>query len=310
MQPFTTRRADTVAALGEEKLISAIRRWLGNVNPAPPAGIGDDCAVLTADRGRTLITVDPVVYGRHFDASVSPHHVGGKLLKRNLSDIAAMGGTPTVAVVSLLLDARTKTDWLAGFYRGLASAAREYGVKIVGGDVAQADGTLSASLTLIGRAGPRVLTRMGARVGDWIYVTGQLGNSLATGHHVAFRPRLAEGQWLATRREVRALMDVSDGLAKDVRALTPASTYPAIVADALPLRAGADVRGALEDGEDYELLFAVAARTDTAAFERAWNRRFRRVRLTKIGRFERPVAAALSGSIVDLRRYRGYEHLR
>ena len=308
MHPFATRPADSVSALGEERLIAAIRRWLGSASPRAPFGIGDDCAVLPASRRRQLITVDPVIYPRHFDDAVPPRAVGAKLLKRNLSDLAAMGGRPTAAVLALTLDARTSLVWLEAFYRGLAACARRHRVPIVGGDVAQADGTVAASLTLLGEAaGPRVVTRTGARDGDWIYVSGQLGASLPSRHHVTFTPRLAEGAWLARQRGVRAMMDLSDGLAKDLRALTPPHAAPALAAAALPLRRGADVRAALTDGEDYELVFALAARTDRDRFARAWHRAFPRTRLTCIGKFVS--AAALPAGSLDLADYRGYEHL-
>ena len=101
MHPFATTAADSVSALGEEKLIAAIRRWLGSASPRAPFGIGDDCAVLPASRHRQLITVDPVIYPRHFNDAVPPSAVGAKLLKRNLSDLAAMGGRPTAAVLAL-----------------------------------------------------------------------------------------------------------------------------------------------------------------------------------------------------------------
>src|SRR3954469_25789891 len=149
MPPFTHKRADSVSAWGEEKLISAIRRWLGAASPRAPFGIGDDCAVLPASRGRQLITVDPIIYGRHFNDAVPPRAVGAKLLKRNLSDLAAMGGRPTSAVLALTLDGRTSLVWLEQFYRGLAASARRYKVPIVGGDIAQADGIVAASLTLL-----------------------------------------------------------------------------------------------------------------------------------------------------------------
>src|SRR4051812_30244924 len=139
MHPFTRKRADAVSAWGEEKLITAIRSWLGTASPRAPFGIGDDCAVVPASRGRQLITVDPVIYGRHFDDTVPPRAVGEKLLKRNLSDLAAMGGRPTVAVLALTLDAAVSCRWLEEFYRGLAVCARRYRVSVVGGDVAQAD---------------------------------------------------------------------------------------------------------------------------------------------------------------------------
>ncbi|WP_414659963.1 thiamine-phosphate kinase [Horticoccus sp. 23ND18S-11] len=309
MNPFTSRHLDSVGAWGEEKLIRAIRRWLGNTSPKSPFGIGDDCAVLPASRGRQLITVDPVVYGRHFDATVPASAVGAKLLKRNLSDLAAMGGRPVAAVLALTLDARVSRHWLAAFYRGLAASARRHRVSIVGGDIAQADGVVAASLTLLGEAaGARVLTRTGAAIGDRIYVTGRLGGSLASGHHYRFSPRLAEGAWIARRPEVRAMMDVSDGLAKDLHALTPRGAAPAITADALPRREGVSVRAALTDGEDYELVFVVSQRAEAAAFAAAWRRAFPRTRLSCVGHFA--PALGLPADALDLAGYQGYEHLR
>ena len=275
MHPFTKYTSQSVAALGEERLIAEIGRWLGAASPRAPFGIGDDCAVLPASRGPQLITVDPVIYPHHFDDRVRPRDVGAKLLKRNLSDLAAMGGRPTAAVLALTLDAAVNLSWLEQFYRGLAACARRYNVLIVGGDVAQADSMLAASLTLLGEAtGPRIVTRTGAQAGDRIYVTGVLGGSLRSGHHYKFVPRLAEGAWLARQSGVRAMMDVSDGLAKDLHALTPPGTAAALVANSLPRRAGASIRSALSDGEDYELLFALGSTADPRRFETAWRKTF------------------------------------
>src|SRR2546430_3954555 len=228
MTPFSQRPQETVFALGEEKLIADIRRWLGRVSPPPPRGIGDDCAILPASPRAQVITVDPVIYQRHFDDDIPAAYVGAKLLKRNLSDLAAMGARPTAAVVALTLDPAVRTAWLEQFYRGLSRCAHRYGVEIVGGDIAQANGSLAASLTLLGEAvGKRVVTRTGGRKGDWIYVTGRLGGS-RLGWHYRFSPRLAEGAWLAAQNEVRAMMDLSDGLAKDLYALTPRGAQPGL----------------------------------------------------------------------------------
>jgi thiamine-monophosphate kinase len=309
VSPFTPRPAESVAALGEARLIASIRRWLGAASPRAPFGIGDDCAVLRPARAAQLITVDPVIYNRHFDARLPARAVGAKLLKRNLSDLAAMGGRPTAAVVGLILDPRVRRSWLEGFYRGLAACARRYGVPIVGGDVAQAPGALAATLTLLGTvAGPRALTRTGARPGDHFYVTGVLGGSRRSGHHAEFLPRLAEGAWCARRPEVRSMIDLSDGLAKDILALTPRGAAAALYAAALPRRPGAGIAASLGEGEDYELAFTVAARADRPAFERAWRRAFPRTRLTWIGRLAR--AGAVPPDALVLAEYRGYEHLR
>ncbi len=309
MHPYTKHHSESVSAWGEEKLLTAIRRWLGSASPRSPFGMGDDCAVLPASRGKQLITVDPVIYGRHFDDTVSPRAVGAKLLKRNLSDLAAMGGRPTTAVLALTLDPRVSRRWLEEFYRGLAASARHFNVALVGGDLAQTDRVIAASLTLLGQpAGPRIVTRTGSRPGDWIYVTGVLGGSLRTGHHFRFTPRLAEGAWLARHTAVRAMMDVSDGLAKDLHALTPRGAIPILHPDALPRRSGASLVESLSDGEDYELVFTVGTRSDHSAFVRSWHRAFPRTRLTCIGRFMRP-GTEPSGSL-KLAAFRGYEHLR
>lgn len=315
MHPFTATAADSVTALGELRLITAIRRWLGNATPPSPYGIGDDCAVLAPSRHPQVVTVDPVVYGEHFDDSIPPRAVAAKLLKRNLSDLAAMGARPRAAVMALALAPNVSTRWIESFYRGLAATARAYRTPIVGGDITRQPSGFTASLTLIGEAtGPRALTRCGAKLGDAIYVTGSLGGSIL-GHHHRFTPRLAEGAWLAARAEVRSLMDLSDGLAKDLHALTPHGATPSLTAGAIPISsasrtlAGRDGRAALDhalsDGEDFELLFAISARADHAKFEADWRKKFR-TRLTRIGRFTR----ALEPGAIPLSTFQGYEHLR
>lgn len=312
MHPFSDTRSETIASLGEQKLLARIRRWLGAAMPPSPHGMGDDCAVLPrpvgAAKRKPLVTVDPVIYREHFDDAVPPRAVGQKLLSRNLSDIASMGGRPTAAVLALALDPRTRLDWLEGFYRGLAATARRHRVPLVGGDLATHHGGVVASLTLLGEtATPRALTREGAEIGDWIAVTGVLGGSLASGHHWKFTPRLAEGEWLAARRQVVAMTDLSDGLAKDVHSLTPARARPLLFAELLPLRRGCDVRAALADGEDYELLLALRGAPDAMARLLAdWRQKFPRVPLTVVGQFA-PSAAPTAGAI-DLSAHHGFEH--
>ena len=305
MSPFTQLPARQVRSLGEIALISEIRRWLGRTCPASPAGIGDDCAVLPPTPRAALLTVDPVVYGVHLDASVPARQVGRKLLSRNLSDIAAMGGRPRAALVALALDPSTDRGWLEAFYRGIAEVARRHRVQVIGGDVTTHTG-FAATLTLVGEAGARTLTRRGARVGDRIYVTGTLGRSLSTGHHHRFTPRLAEGAWLARQPEVRSMIDVSDGIGKDVASLSPAKGEALIDPESLPRRSGASVAQALSDGEDYELLFSVRSSSDRASFERRWRRRFPSLRLSLIGRF----VASGSSPTGATRTLAGYEHLR
>lgn len=317
MNPFTDDPSVSVGALGERRLIARLRDWLGQATLPAPFGIGDDCAVLPPSGSRRiLVTTDPVIYGRHFDDSVSAAAAAEKLLKRNLSDIAAMGGIPRSAVVSLALPRRVSIEWISGFYRALGRCAREYEVVVAGGDVAESPDMLGAFLTLFGEAsGQRVLTRAGAQVGDWIYVSGELGGSILR-KHISFTPRLVEGRWLAAHPEVLSLMDVSDGLAKDLLELAPADAKPALDPDALPLSRAAHtlaardqrspVEHALCDGEDFELLFTVSAKADASELEAAWRRRFS-TRLTRIGRFvplDEPIPAA-----IPLDHFHGYEHL-
>jgi thiamine-monophosphate kinase len=317
---FTSVPSQRVTALGERRLIARIRRWLGDVCPPAPFGIGDDCAVLPRSKRDLLVTTDPVIAGRHFDATVPARAVGAKLLKRNLSDIAAMGGSPRTAVVSLALAPATSIAWLRAFHHGLADCARAHGVKVVGGDVTQApEGFFGAFLTLHGEASAkRVITRQGARAGDELYVTGSLGGS-RLGHHFAFEPRLREGAWLAGRPEVRAMMDLSDGLAKDLHELVPHPLAAELAIEDIPIAAaarrlarrtgGSPVEHALGDGEDYELLVAVDGRRPTTDLLRRWRRRFPDVPLTRIGHVVRSASrGGRSGGSLPGRG--GFEHLQ
>lgn len=279
MHPFTDRREDSVAALGETTLLDRIREWLGEAAPPSPHGMGDDTAVLPRPEAN-LITTDSLVWGRHFDDAVSPGAAGAKLLKRNLSDIAAMGGRPREAVMAGFLPPETAISWLEAFTRGLAACATRFNVPIVGGDLTETDGFLGFNLTLLGHA-PNPLLRAGAAIGDTLWVTGVLGGSRASHQH-AFTPRIAEGLWLAQRgpAEIRALIDVTDGLAKDLPAILTADSTAVLHLDRLP--ASDDARAAagksgnsllqhlLTDGEDYELLFALAAGVDSEVFHEAW----------------------------------------
>jgi thiamine-monophosphate kinase len=318
MSPFTPHRARSVAALGERELIRRIREWLGDVSPASPFGIGDDCAVIPPTRHQQLVTTDPVIHGRHFDDSAPARAVGAKLLKRNLSDIAAMGGRPVAAVVSLALAPETATAWLREFYLGLAANARQYRLKIVGGDITQAPaGFFGAFLTLHGESAGRLITRRGAQPGDRLYVTGRLGGSLL-GHQFRFTPRLAEGAWLATRSEVIAMMDVSDGIANDVESLTSQGLAPALSEATIPISPAATrmarksgrpaLAHALGDGEDYELLIVVRPVPRAARLARDWARRFPSLPLSFLGTFV--PRGRVPAEAIDLAAYRGYEHLR
>lgn len=263
MNPFSDKPADTLSSLGEKKLLKEVRRWLGAAAPASPLGMGDDCAVIPADEPCNLITTDSVVLGRHFEASTPPARVGEKLLKRNLSDIAAMGGKPTRAVIAGLLPGNLHIAWLEQCLGGMRQTAMKYGVLLVGGDLAETPSDLALNLTLLGFADFPILRSRGVP-GDWVCVTGKLGGS-ALGRHLGFVPRLSEGQALAIENFVHACIDVSDGLAIDLLNLLNEAVSAELDPDAIPVHEDAltasresgrePLDHALNDGEDHELLF-------------------------------------------------------
>lgn len=294
--PFTSKATDQVSHLGERALIEQIQLWLGPVSPPAPIGIGDDCAVVDSPSvGKQLLTVDSLTYGQHFDASITPADAGAKLIKRNLSDIAAMGGRPGPAVLALLCGPDVSTRWLTGFFAGLRATCEQYDVAIVGGDVsALPPGQFSASLTLTGTAlHPKL--RNSARSGDFIYVTGTLGGSILKKHY-AFDPRIAEGRWLAERPECTAMMDLTDGLAKDLHAMLNSSRRAILDLEAVPLSDDAHksartsdrmpLEHAFCDGEDYELLFTFDHTANPVEFESKWAVRFPNLKLSRIGHIE------------------------
>jgi thiamine-monophosphate kinase len=317
MNPFAKSRGELAGSIGEEALIARILRWLGSAAPPSPAGPGDDCALVRTRSGANLLLKsDPVVFSRHFDSSTSPAAVARKLLRRNLSDIAAMGGTPRFAILSWTIPDRTSLRWLTAFHRALRRDALRYGVTVNGGDISSSPADLSAHLMLVGEAPLRPLLRTGARSGDWIYVTGALGGSIL-GKHADFEPRLVEGHWLAARKGVRCMIDISDGIAKELRLITPAGCRAAIAPATVPVSSAARrlarksgypaLRHALTDGEDFELLFAAAPGPQSTAIEKAWRSRFR-TDLTRIGKFVKEDEPRVNE--IDFSKLSGFEHLR
>jgi thiamine-monophosphate kinase len=332
----------------ESELIERIRRGIPS-RPTPSVdgarlGIGDDAAVVRPRPGRELvISSDQFLEGRHFLAQRHPaDSVGYKALARAASDLAAMGATARYFFLNLALPASCTGDWLDEFLRGMARAAREFQMILLGGDLASLP-TVAISLTVFGEiAAGGAVTRSGARPGDGIFVSGTLGRAGlglkiflrrrrevqntdgilgaagdALRAHLYPQPRLALGQWLARKRLASAMIDISDGLSTDLAHLCAASKVGAriemrrVPATRIPAQAknlATDSFAlALHGGEDYELLFTVPARLAAKI-----PTRFGKLALTRIGEITRSRKILLisnSGKPRPLA-IRGWDHFR
>jgi thiamine-monophosphate kinase len=276
--------SEPVSQTGEDRLVHLLTRGLPQ-SKRTLTGPGDDCAVLRGpDKSSlTLFKTDCLIENVHFTGGTDAARVGWKALCRVVSDIAAMGGLPGEALVTLALPRTTRTSWVQRLYEGIRKAARRWHCGIAGGETSSVpDGApVMISVAMLGSVERSCLTlRRGGRAGDLICVTGRLGGSLS-GKHLAFIPRLAEARWLVTNTKPSAMMDLSDGLAKDLPRLADASrTGFTLDPAALPLTKGCTVAQALSDGEDYELLFTLSTRR-FARLQRNWP--FPRVPVTAIG---------------------------
>ena len=279
-------------AATERRLIEVIRRAVRRA-PAVRVGIGDDCAVLEPAAGTLLLaTTDLLIEDVHFRRRwATPTDIGWKSLAVNVSDIAAMGGRPRWGLIALACPEAVTLDEAEAFYSGVQALATEHGVTIVGGDTSASPGGWIVNVTLLGEAVRAPILRSTARAGDVVAVTGSLGRSAAglalletvpapaaitpdagadvTGAHLRPRPRTREGLWLSEAGGVTAMIDLSDGLAKDLGHLCEESgTGARVDLGRVPIEASVRAvaraldRDALAwatgGGEDYELLLAAA----------------------------------------------------
>jgi len=288
-------------------------------------GIGDDCAVLRVPPGHELlVTTDFTIEKVHFRRDWHrPDAVGWRCLARGLSDIAAMGGQPQAAFLSLALASDVPQKWVDRFLTGLLGLADEFHVPLAGGDTAQSSSGIQADIVVVGSV-PRgkAVLRSGARPGDQIYVTGELGAAAAglarleaersmgreAGALLRPQPRLAVGEWLRKRGLASAMIDLSDGLSTDLAHICEESHVGAeIDAEAIPLaRVGQQKKQvaldlALHGGEDYELLFTSSQNVPV---------RVAGVRITRIGQVTRAHGMRLLDAEGRPRRLevRGWEH--
>ncbi len=248
-------------------------RWIRQRTPADPRvllGPGDDTAALrlTPDTP-LLVTSDMLLEGSCFRlAEAGPRLIGRKAIAINLSDIAAMAGRPVAAVVSVGLPRAGGRSLGEQLYEGMRELADAFDTAVVGGDTNSWNGPLVISVTLLGEAtGRGPVTRGGAAPGDWLFVTGPLGGSIL-GKHLTFLPRVREAMHLHALVELKAMIDVSDGLAADLNHICEESRCGAVLFEAdIPLTEAVQSMNdgvsaldhALGDGEDFELLFAVSA---------------------------------------------------
>ena len=237
-------------------------------------GIGDDCSVLSVGGGESLVfTADLLTEGVHFlRTATSPRELGRKSLAVNLSDVAAMGARPVATLLSIALPADAADTWAAEFMLGYRELSEEFGVTLAGGDTTRSLSGLTINVTAIGRAADAHLKRRSdARPGDVIFTAGELGTSgaglqdilagrcdtPAAAVHRNPQPQVAEGIWLGERPEVHAMMDISDGIASDLRHILHQSGVGAEV-DTECIPTPVDLETAVSGGEDYKLLFTVA----------------------------------------------------
>ena len=270
----------TLGKIGEHEAIRRLTEKLAS-NPLLRTGTGDDCAV-TEIQGTgfdQVFTTDPVIEHVHFESLESPFRIGNKAAGRILSDIAAMGAKPQWLLINVVAPPEQDIACLEEIYEGISALCCRFGATVIGGDLAQGP---CLELHLFGTGtvpAGKALLRSGARTGDCICVTGPLGGS-RQGKHLDFVPRVEEGIFLRETGLVNSMMDISDGLATDLRHILKQSKVGALLETERIPKVG-NLDQALYDGEDFELLLTVAPE-NMDGLRRQWMEAFE-VPLSRIG---------------------------
>jgi len=249
----------SISQLGEFGLIDTLKKF-APISKDVIKGIGDDAAILPFSKDKyQLFTTDMLAEDTHFARQMPAAAIGHKALSCNISDIAAMGGIPSFAVISIGIPKNLSIKFITEIYQGINNTAKAFNVSIVGGDTIKSD-KIIINIAMLGLVEKKYLvTRDGAKPGDWIFVTGPLGDSFKSGRHLNFMPRLAQARFLVEKFLPHAMMDISDGLSGDLNHILKASKVGArLNFDAIPKNKGASLNQALNDGEDFELLFTLS----------------------------------------------------
>jgi thiamine-monophosphate kinase len=285
-------------------------------------GIGDDCAIVDVSADKLcLITTDMLVDGTHFDLKkCTVRDVGRKAIACSISDVAAMGCQPTVAVISICFPEHTTEKFARELYKGIWDIADNYNIEIVGGDIISGHSPFCINVAMLGRDdGLKPVRRSGAKAGDMILVTGTLGGSIL-GKHLRFEPRLKEGIALNKNFLIHAMIDISDGLTADLNHILEESDVGAILyEDRIPVSHAAlelskksghtPLYHALSDGEDYELLMTLSK---AQAKRVLMSGLFKDVKLSCIGEIVEGSGIQMKSPGGNIRHIkpRGYEHLK
>ncbi|MBU1088180.1 MAG: thiamine-phosphate kinase [Candidatus Omnitrophica bacterium] len=272
----------TLAQLGEFNFIAAIAKK-NLCNKTVLKGIGDDAAVVSISPNDCLLfTADMLIEDVHFLRNANPQAIGHKAIACSLSDIAAMGGLPLYAIVSVAFPKKLDSAFAKKIYQGMRKTALKYSVDIIGGDTNAAE-KIIIDVFLCGKVKRKQLVlRSNAQSGDHIFVTGNLGGS-QRGGHLSFTPRIAESRFLVSNYKLNSMLDISDGLIADLGHILKQSKKGAILeAEQIPLHAKADnLENAFYAGEDFELLFTLS---EKEAKKLSLNWPFKKTKLSYIGR--------------------------
>jgi len=332
----------SLSELGEFGLIKRFSKQFLQKLPRGYTGIGDDCAIIPINEKEVLlVTTDMLIEDSHFlKNKISAFDLGLKSIMVNLSDMAAMGGTPDSAFLSIGLPAGSEIKWIDNFFKGIKSVCDEYGVYLMGGDTTKSPDRVVINIVVIGKGiQSEVKKRSAAKTGDIICVNDFVGDSGAglrillenlpqdrdsgwlVKRHNCPRANVKEGQWLAGRKDVHAMMDISDGIESDIHRLMESSNIGAeIELDRVPIsaelfRVSAKYSWnvheiAVTGGEDYCLMFTVAERSVDKilqGYEKEFKRPF--YRIGKIKEANAGLIFLYNGRSMALKKH-GWDHFK